>query len=166
MWCCRHLEPGCDPVHAGVWWSSIPGSQWQWDIDNDHGLSLHCTRSRVIQLSRVCNLLSFVTVVCINYVAIFTQYYVYLLLFVCCYYYFFDPGTQFAWKQNYAMQRQNTQTSWNGFYFSSSFTKLSSNTVEHIKCTDSSWNIMNDSNKDSVYYRSFHRQSWPFTSII
>ena len=27
---------------------------------------------------------------------------------------FFDPGTQFPGKKNYAMQRQNTKTSWNG----------------------------------------------------
>ena len=41
------------------------------------------------------------------------------------YYYFLDPGTQFPGKKNYAMQRQNTKTSWNGLYSSSSFTKLS-----------------------------------------
>jgi len=37
----------------------------------------------------------------------------------------FDPGTQFPGKKNYAMQRQNTKTSWNGLYSSSFFTKLS-----------------------------------------
>ena len=36
----------------------------------------------------------------------------------------FDPGTQFPGKKNYSMQRQNTKTSWNGLYSSSSFTKL------------------------------------------
>ena len=38
---------------------------------------------------------------------------------------FFDPDTQFPGKKNYAMQRKNTKTSWNGLYSSSSFTKLS-----------------------------------------
>ena len=28
---------------------------------------------------------------------------------------FLDPGTQFLGKKNYAMQRQNTKTSWNVF---------------------------------------------------
>ena len=42
------------------------------------------------------------------------------------YYYYFDPGTQFPGKKNYGMQIQNTKTSWNGLYSSSSsFTKLS-----------------------------------------
>ena len=37
----------------------------------------------------------------------------------------FDSDTQFPGKKNYAMPRQNTKTSWNGLYSSSSFTKLS-----------------------------------------
>ena len=44
-----------------------------------------------------------------------------------------DPGTQFPGKKNYAMQRQNTKTSWNGLYSSSSFTKLSrSRIARHV----------------------------------
>ena len=33
------------------------------------------------------------------------------------YYYYYYLGTQFQGKKNYAMQRQNTKTSWNGLYY-------------------------------------------------
>jgi len=41
-----------------------------------------------------------------------------LLLLLLLLLLFFDPGTQFPGKKNYAMQRQNTKTSWNGLYSS------------------------------------------------
>ena len=44
---------------------------------------------------------------------------------VIIFFVFLNPGTQFPEKENYAVQRQNTKTSWNGLYSSSSFTKLS-----------------------------------------
>ena len=56
---------------------------------------------------------------------------------------FFDPSTQFPGKKNYAMQRHNTKTSWNGLYSSfSSFTKLSRSRIalKRWMRTESRWN--------------------------
>jgi len=50
-----------------------------------------------------------------------TYYYYY-------YYYYYDPGTQFPWKKNYGMQRQDTKTSWNDFSSSSSSSSFISDT--------------------------------------
>ena len=39
-----------------------------------------------------------------------------IILFIYLFIYLLDPGTQIPGKKNYAMQRQNTKTSWNGLY--------------------------------------------------
>lgn len=36
--CFRCLESGGDTLHAGLWSSSFPRGQWQWNPDHDYGL--------------------------------------------------------------------------------------------------------------------------------
>lgn len=50
---CRHMEPGCDPFHAGVWAATLPRSQRQRDTDHDHGLQVHCAAPCVCRVQGV-----------------------------------------------------------------------------------------------------------------
>lgn len=50
---CRHMEPGCDSFHAGVWAAALPRGQRQRDTDHDHGLQVHCAASCVCRVQGV-----------------------------------------------------------------------------------------------------------------
>lgn len=52
---CRYLEPGGDPLHAGLRPAALPGGQRQRDADDDHGLQIHSACTRLPCMHRVSN---------------------------------------------------------------------------------------------------------------